>query len=71
MTTYVPVRDAAAHFQVSERTLRDAIRARSLPGVIRVGRVWRVDIDALERHYAQQQTDTGPVPAVAGYRVRR
>jgi len=43
-----PIREAAEHFGVARVTLWRLIRAHKLPA-IRVGRVWRVDLDRLER----------------------
>jgi hypothetical protein len=54
MAHYVSLQEAAHHFGVSTEGLRLAITGpHGLPGVLRVGRVYRLDLDVLTEHFSQ------------------
>jgi excisionase family DNA binding protein len=51
--------EVARMFNLTAPTVRELLRRGEMPGGIRIGRRWRVDLAALESHLAQK-TEAGP-----------
>ena len=45
----VTVEEAAHYLQVERQTIYRTLKKWTIPGAFRVGRVWRIDLDELER----------------------
>lgn len=71
MATYVPLKEAAAHFRVDPETLREGIADGVLPGAIRIGRVWRIDVDVLGEHFRNAANNPTVSPRVTRLRAGR
>ncbi len=46
----VTVEEAAESLRISKETLRRWLREGSIPGALKVGRQWRIDLDQLRQH---------------------
>ncbi len=55
---YWTVKEVAKRFKISERQVTEFARSGILPG-IRIGRLWRFRIDAVERWEEGQTVDEG------------
>ena len=54
----VGVSDAAKIFRVHKVTLYRMLESPGIPGAFKVGRVWRLDIEQLERFLVTRQSPT-------------
>jgi excisionase family DNA binding protein len=45
----VSVEEAAHYLQVERQTIYRTLKKWTIPGAFKVGRVWRIDLDELER----------------------
>jgi len=46
----VTVEEAAESLRISQETLRRWLREGSIPGALKVGRQWRIDLDQLRQY---------------------
>ena len=51
----VTVEEAAESLRVSKETVRRWLREGSVPGAMKVGRQWRIDLEQLRLHLFNQQ----------------
>jgi excisionase family DNA binding protein len=53
----VTVEEAAESLRISKETIRRWLREGSIPGAMKVGRQWRIDLDQLREHLHKGQED--------------